>query len=101
METKPVTVGVDGSEESLLAVEWAAMEAKRHSSPLRIVSAPAMTPRTSRCGLAGAGQRRGGPPGPGPARARAGAGGETGGRGGGGGPGRGPPGRAEAAAAGR
>src|SRR5690349_25021181 len=40
MATKPVIVGVDGSEESLLAVEWAAPEARRHSSPLRIVSAP-------------------------------------------------------------
>ncbi len=40
MATKPVVVGVDGSEESLRAVEWAALEAKRHSSPLRIVSAP-------------------------------------------------------------
>ena len=45
MATKPVVVGVDGSEESLRAVEWAAMEAKRHSLPLRIVSAPAMVPR--------------------------------------------------------
>lgn len=42
MRAKPVVVGVDGSEESLRAVEWAAMEAKRHSSSLRIVSAPAM-----------------------------------------------------------
>ena len=45
MATRPVVVGVDGSEESLLAVEWAAMEAKRHGLPLRIVSAPAMAPR--------------------------------------------------------
>jgi nucleotide-binding universal stress UspA family protein len=45
MLTKPVVVGVDGSEESLLAAEWAAMDAKRHSRPLRIVSAPAMAPR--------------------------------------------------------
>ena len=45
MATKPVVVGVDGSEESLRAVEWAALEAKRHSWPLRIVSAPAMLPR--------------------------------------------------------
>jgi nucleotide-binding universal stress UspA family protein len=45
MATKPVVVGVDGSEESLLAVEWAAMEAKRHGLALHIVSAPAMVPR--------------------------------------------------------
>ena len=40
MAAKPVVVGVDGSEESLRAVEWAALEAKRHSWPLRIVSVP-------------------------------------------------------------
>ena len=40
MATFPVVVGVDGSGESLLAAEWAAMEAKRHGLPLRIVSAP-------------------------------------------------------------
>jgi nucleotide-binding universal stress UspA family protein len=45
MVTKPVVVGVDGSEESLLAAEWAAMEADRHGRPLRIVSAPATVPR--------------------------------------------------------
>ena len=45
MAAKPVVVGVDGSEESLRAVEWAALEARRHSSPLRIVSAPALLPR--------------------------------------------------------
>jgi len=45
MATKPVIVGVDGSEQSLLAVEWAAQEARRHSSPLRIVSAPDVMPR--------------------------------------------------------
>jgi nucleotide-binding universal stress UspA family protein len=45
MATKPVIVGVDGSEESLLAVELAALEARRHSSPLRIVSAPDVMPR--------------------------------------------------------
>jgi nucleotide-binding universal stress UspA family protein len=44
MASKPVVVGVDGSEESLLAAEWAAMEARRHGLPLRIVSVPAMTP---------------------------------------------------------
>jgi len=36
MATKPVIVGVDGSEESLRAVEWAALEARRHGSWLRI-----------------------------------------------------------------
>jgi nucleotide-binding universal stress UspA family protein len=45
MASKPVVVGVDGSEESLLATEWAAIEARRHGLPLRIVSAPAMTPQ--------------------------------------------------------
>ena len=45
MATKPVIVGVDGSEQSLLAVEWAALEARRHSSPLRIVSVPDVMPR--------------------------------------------------------
>ena len=45
MATKPIVVGVDGSEESFQAVEWAAIEAKRHGSPLRIVSAPAAMPR--------------------------------------------------------
>jgi nucleotide-binding universal stress UspA family protein len=45
MATKPVIVGVDGSEESLRAVEWAALEARRRGSPLRIVSAPAAVPR--------------------------------------------------------
>jgi nucleotide-binding universal stress UspA family protein len=45
MAAKPVVVGVDGSEESLRAVEWAALEARRHSAPLRIVSAPALVPR--------------------------------------------------------
>jgi nucleotide-binding universal stress UspA family protein len=45
MATKPVIVGVDGSEKSLLALEWAALEARRHSSPLRIVSAPDVMPR--------------------------------------------------------
>jgi nucleotide-binding universal stress UspA family protein len=41
----PVVVGVDGSEESLRAVEWAALEARRHGAPLRLVSAAAMPPR--------------------------------------------------------
>ena len=45
MATMPVVAAVDGSEESLRAVEWAALEAQRHSAPLRIVSAPALPPR--------------------------------------------------------
>lgn len=45
MTTRPVVVGVDGSEESLCAVEWAAREAHRHGVPLRLVSAPAVPPR--------------------------------------------------------
>jgi nucleotide-binding universal stress UspA family protein len=36
---------VDGSEESFRAVEWAALEARRRTAPLRIVSAPAVVPR--------------------------------------------------------
>jgi nucleotide-binding universal stress UspA family protein len=44
MAGKPVVVGVDGSEESLLAAEWAAMQARRHGLPLHIVSAPAVVP---------------------------------------------------------
>ena len=46
MTTKPVVVGVDGSEESLLAAEWGALEAKRHGLPLSIVSALAPAPPT-------------------------------------------------------
>lgn len=42
MATAPIVVAVDGSEESLRAAEWAALEAHRHGAPLRIVSAPAM-----------------------------------------------------------
>ena len=45
MATMPVVAGVDGSQESLRAVEWAALAAHRHHAPLRIVSAPAMPPR--------------------------------------------------------
>jgi nucleotide-binding universal stress UspA family protein len=46
MPAKPVVVGVDGSDESLRAVEWAALEAAAHKAPLRIVSAAASPPRT-------------------------------------------------------
>jgi len=46
MAAGPVVVGVDGSEESLHAVEWAALEARRHRAPLRIVSAPGIPPPT-------------------------------------------------------
>ncbi|MFF6994305.1 universal stress protein [Streptomyces sp. NPDC008313] len=35
----PLVVGVDGSESSLLAVDWAADEAARHGLPLRLVHA--------------------------------------------------------------
>lgn len=45
MAAGPVVVAVDGSDESLRTLEWAAREAERHRSPLRIVSAPAMPPR--------------------------------------------------------
>jgi nucleotide-binding universal stress UspA family protein len=45
MVMMPVVAGVDGSEESLRAVEWAACEARRHGAPLRLVSAAAMPPR--------------------------------------------------------
>ncbi len=45
MAAKPVVVGVDGSEGSLRAVEWAALEAERRKAPLRIVSVQAMPPR--------------------------------------------------------
>ncbi|MEV5607574.1 universal stress protein [Streptomyces sp. NPDC052225] len=41
---RPVTVGLDGSPESLAAAEWAAREAVRHSLPLRLVQAWAWQP---------------------------------------------------------
>ncbi|HTU74080.1 MAG TPA: universal stress protein [Trebonia sp.] len=47
MSRMPVVVGVDGSEESLHAAEWAAWEAMRREVPLRIVSAPAPPPMRS------------------------------------------------------
>ena len=48
MAGRPITVGTDGSEESLRAVDWAAREAVLRSSPLRIVSVLALPPRASR-----------------------------------------------------
>jgi nucleotide-binding universal stress UspA family protein len=45
MTMMPVVTGVDGSEESLRAVEWAVLEARRCGAPLRIVAAPAPLPR--------------------------------------------------------
>ena len=45
MTTKPVVAAVDGSEESLRAAEWAAMEAQRRSAALLVVSAPVAVPR--------------------------------------------------------
>jgi nucleotide-binding universal stress UspA family protein len=45
MAVKPIVVGTDGSPESLLSVDWAALEASRRGAPLRIVSTPAMPPR--------------------------------------------------------
>src|SRR5690242_18887482 len=45
MTTKAVVVAMDGSEDSLRAAEWAALEARRQSRPLRIVSAQAIMPR--------------------------------------------------------
>ena len=45
MTPKPVVVGVDGSPQSLRAVEWATSEARRHAAPLRIISVPALPPR--------------------------------------------------------
>ncbi|MEW2515708.1 universal stress protein [Streptomyces sp. NPDC046870] len=37
--TRPITAGVDGTEESLAALDWAAREAVRRELPLRVVHA--------------------------------------------------------------
>lgn len=46
MPARPVVVGVDGSDASMRAVEWAALEAVRRKAPLRIVAAPLSPPLT-------------------------------------------------------
>lgn len=43
--SRPIVVAVDGSEESLRAAQWAALEAARLAAPMRIVSAPGPLPR--------------------------------------------------------
>jgi nucleotide-binding universal stress UspA family protein len=45
MTVKPIVAATDGSEHSLLAVEWAAREALLRGAGLRIVSVAAMPPR--------------------------------------------------------
>ncbi|GAT80211.1 stress protein [Streptomyces sp. F-3] len=45
--TIPLVVGVDGSEASLEAVDWAAAEAVRHGVPLRLLHAAAGEPEAS------------------------------------------------------
>jgi nucleotide-binding universal stress UspA family protein len=49
MSRMPIVVAVDGSETSMRAAEWAALEAVRRRAPLRVVSAPAvLAPRQAR-----------------------------------------------------
>ena len=45
MASRPIVVGVDGSERALHAVEWAAREAVWRKAPLRIISVSAMPSR--------------------------------------------------------
>ena len=45
MATMPVVAGVDGSEESMRAVEWAARQSRRYGAPLRLVAAAPTPPR--------------------------------------------------------
>jgi nucleotide-binding universal stress UspA family protein len=47
MAIKPIIVGIDGSEPSLRAVDWAAREAVLRDVPLRIVSVCAIQPRAN------------------------------------------------------
>lgn len=54
----PVIVGVDGSAESLAAVEWAAREAVRRDRPLRMVHARNWTRRQTESEPANAAQRQ-------------------------------------------
>ncbi|PAN00848.1 universal stress protein [Streptomyces sp. Alain-F2R5] len=51
--TRPITAGVDGSQESLAALAWAAREAVRREAPLRVVHAWRFQPQDT----AGAGDR--------------------------------------------
>lgn len=51
MTGRPVVAGTDGSEESLLAVEWAGREAALHHVPLLVVSVLAPPPWTALPGL--------------------------------------------------
>jgi nucleotide-binding universal stress UspA family protein len=45
MTAKPIVAATDGSEDSLLAVEWAVREATLRGAPLRIVAAVDLPPR--------------------------------------------------------
>jgi nucleotide-binding universal stress UspA family protein len=45
MEAKPIIAGADGSQASLLAVEWAAREAALHQTGLLVVAVPSLPPR--------------------------------------------------------
>jgi nucleotide-binding universal stress UspA family protein len=45
MTAGPIVTGIDGSEQALRAVDWAAREAVLRGSPLRIVSAVELPPR--------------------------------------------------------
>jgi nucleotide-binding universal stress UspA family protein len=53
--TRPITAGVDGTEESLAALDWAAREAVRRRLPLRVVQAWHFQPYDGLGGLDGLG----------------------------------------------